>query len=211
MSVFEIIAAVFTFLAIVCAVKEKIWTFPLGMVGTGMYFFVFLSQRAYSSMSLQLIFFALNMYGLYKWTHPEKDATKPDNTLAITLLSVNRRILTVVSIVVLTFTLGYVTSNLHLWFPSIVQDETFSNISLEYRSTCVYIDAYIFSASLVAQFLMALKKLENWVIWIAVDTLSAPFYIITIGIPTGILYSAFIVTGITGLIAWNKSRKKLKI
>jgi nicotinamide mononucleotide transporter len=193
----EIISSILSFLCILFAVREKIWTFPIGMISTAMYFFVFFMQRVYSSMTLQIMFFAFNAYGLYKWTHPsKKDAAKPDNTLAVTTLALKSRLAVVVIIAVLTLTLGYVTSNLHIWLPSLFPEE----------AKYVYIDTAILAASLVAQYLMAIKKLENWAVWFLVDIVAAPFYFITVGWATGILYFIFIFTAVMGLIEWKKSR-----
>jgi nicotinamide mononucleotide transporter len=52
---------------------------------------------------------------------------------------------------------------------------------------------------------MAVKKLENWAIWFVVDLVSAPFYLITVGWATGILYLVFIFTAIVGWREWRKS------
>jgi nicotinamide mononucleotide transporter len=193
----EIISSILSFLCILFAVREKIWTFPIGMISTAMYFFVFFMQRVYSSMTLQIMFFAFNAYGLYKWTHPgKKDAAKPDNTLAVTILALKSRFAVAAIIAVLTLTLGYVTSNLHIWLPSLFPEE----------ARYVYIDTAILAASLVAQYLMAIKKLENWAIWFLVDIVAAPFYFITVGWATGILYFIFIFTAVMGWKEWEKSR-----
>jgi nicotinamide mononucleotide transporter len=192
----EIIASILSFLCILFAVREKIWTFPIGMLSTTMYFFVFFMQRVYSSMTLQIMFFVFNAYGLYRWTHPgRKDAAKSDNTLAVTQLSFSGRVTTAIIIALLTVSLGYLMSNLHNWLPSLFPEQ----------AKYVYIDTAILSASLVAQYLMAVKKLENWAIWFAVDIVSAPFYFITVGWATGILYLVFIFTAVAGWIEWKKS------
>jgi nicotinamide mononucleotide transporter len=196
MSILEIVATVLTFLCIVCAVKENIWTFPLGMLGTALYFFVFFQSRVYSSMTLQIVFFAFNAYGLYKWKHPAaSEVVKDDHTLAVTVMSLRGRIQTLAVILLLTATLTFIMSHLHLWLPTLFPE----------KAQYVYIDTFILSASLVAQYLMAVKKLENWAIWLVVDLISAPFYFITVGIPTGILYLVFIFTAVSGLIEWNRS------
>jgi nicotinamide mononucleotide transporter len=196
----EVTSSVLTFVCILLAAKEKIRTFPVGMISTAMYFFVFFMQRVYSSMTLQIMFFAFNAYGLYKWTHPgKKDAAKADNTLAVTLLSFKGRVWTATIIAVLTLLLGYVMSNLHNWLPSLFAGE----------AKYVYLDTAILSASLVAQYLLAIKKLESWAIWFLVDIVSAPFYFITVGWATGILYFVLIFTAVMGWREWK--RNKLRI
>ena len=211
MSKIEILASAITFLCIICAVREKIATFPLGMLSTALYGCIFFSQRLYSSMSLQAIFFVFNAYGLYKWTHPPEKSAGPDNTLVVTILDAKTRLLAIATVGLLTLLLGFLTSNLHLLLPALFPEEAFAEIPLAYRLPCVYIDAFLLSAGISAQYLMALKKLENWVIWFVVDVISAPFYAATVGAATGILYFAFIVTAVTGFLAWNKSRRRLAV
>jgi nicotinamide mononucleotide transporter len=147
------------------------------------------------------MFFVFNAYGLYKWTHPgKKDVSKSNNTLAVTVLTIKGRTLVAAIIVLLTLTLGYVMSNLHNWLPSLFPEE----------AKYVYIDTAILAASLVAQYLMAIKKLESWAIWFLVDIVSAPFYFITVGWATGILYFIFIFTAVMGWIEWEKSALQKK-
>ncbi|MDR0384847.1 MAG: nicotinamide riboside transporter PnuC [Prevotellaceae bacterium] len=196
----ETVSSILSFLCILFAVREKILTFPLGMISTALYFFVFYMQQVYSSMTLQVMFFAFNAYGLYRWKHPgKKDAAKPDNTLAVTVLTPRNRIVAAAVIAILTLTLGYVMSSLHGWLPSLFPEE----------AKYVYLDTAILSASLVAQYLMALKKLENWAIWLLVDVVAAPFYFITVGWATGILYFIFIITAVTGWVEWKRNMKAI--
>jgi nicotinamide mononucleotide transporter len=211
----EAIAVVITFLCIVFAAKEKIWTFPLGMIGTALYFFLFFTINLYFSMALQIMFFAFNAYGLYKWTHPGKeDVAKLDSTLAVTIFATKSRVLILIMIVSLSIILGYVMSNLFSEeFKSDLTDvsipilSSIKDILQKHLFIKIYIDASIFAASLVAQYLMAVKKLENWAIWFVVDLVSAPFYLITMGWATGILYGVFIFTAVAGWLEWKKSYK----
>jgi nicotinamide mononucleotide transporter len=198
MQIFEITAIAVTLLCIILAVKEKIWTFPFGIVGTLMYFYIFFQQRVYSSMTLQAVFLAFNIYGLYKWTHPDKNEAKADNTLAVSSLTNRQRILTVVIIAVLVLALGFVMSNLNNWLPKIFPEP----------AKYVWIDTFILSASLAGQYLMAVKKWENWVLWLVVDILATPFYFITVGWATGLLYLVFVFTAVSGIIEWRKSLRQ---
>jgi nicotinamide mononucleotide transporter len=214
----EIISSILSLLCILFAVKEKIWTFPIGMLSTAMYFFVFFMQRVYSSMTLQIMFFAFNAYGFYKWRHPgEKDAAKSDNTLAVTTLALKNRLLIITIIAGLTLSLGYLMSSLPDLLPSLfekvksVYEVNVFNI-IQFQITLspvfvVYFDTAILSASLVAQYLMAIKKLESWAIWFLVDIVAAPFYFIIVGWATGILYFVFIFTAVMGWMEWEKSNR----
>ena len=61
--------------------------------------------------------------------------------------------------------------------------------------------------SLIAQWLMAKKKLESWLIWITVDVLCVGVYLVKGLYPTTILYGVFLILASMGFWAWNKDRR----
>ena len=67
------------------------------------------------------------------------------------------------------------------------------------------LDAALVATSLIAQWMMTRKLLENWVLWIAVDIVYIPLFV-TRGLQlTAILYAVFLVLAIIGLVQWKKS------
>ncbi|GHV58254.1 nicotinamide mononucleotide transporter [Bacteroidia bacterium] len=198
-SLLELIAIIFTFASILLAVKEKIYTFPLAIAGTLLFVYIFYSHRVYASASLQLVFLGFNIFGWWRWLHPNKGEEKADKTLAVSRLKFQQLMLTIGITVILYFILVYIMSHLHLWIPAIFTQE----------ARFVWIDNFILASSIVGQYLMAIKKIENWAWWLAVDVIAAPFYFFTVGYPTGLMYLAFIATGIMGLTSWYKSMKKV--
>ncbi|MDR1372863.1 MAG: nicotinamide riboside transporter PnuC [Dysgonamonadaceae bacterium] len=195
MGVLEFIAVIFTFVSIVLAVKEKILTFPLAIAGTLLFLCIFFSHRVYSSAVLQLVFLSFNIFGWWRWTHPKEGEAKDDKTLVVSILSWKSRILAFVVSLVLYIILVFIMSHLHTWLPTFFPEE----------ANYVWIDTFILAASLTGQYLMSVKKLENWIFWIAVDIVAAPFYFITVGYATGLMYLAFIFTGFMGFLNWRKS------
>jgi nicotinamide mononucleotide transporter len=197
MSVLEIIAVTFTFFSILLSTKEKIWTFPLALIGTSLFLILFFKHNDYSSAALQLIFIAFNIFGWYHWLYPsKKDQAKADKTLAVSRMSLPFMMLMIAITAVLYFVLVFVMSHVHIWIP-ILEPTRF-----------VWISTFILTASIVGQYLMAVKKLENWAWWIAVDIIAAPYYFFLLELrPTGILYLVFIGTGFLGLHSWKKSYK----
>lgn len=67
-----------------------------------------------------------------------------------------------------------------------------------------YADAVIMNMSLIAQWLMARKKLESWLFWIMIDVVAVGVYFSKELYLTTILYAAFLMLAITGFIAWKK-------
>jgi nicotinamide mononucleotide transporter len=62
-------------------------------------------------------------------------------------------------------------------------------------------------ASLVAQYLMTCKYLENWVIWMAVDVVAVGVYGVKELYLTAGLYAVFFVLCVIGLRSWWKSMR----
>ena len=61
------------------------------------------------------------------------------------------------------------------------------------------------SISLVSQWLLNRKRLENWIGWIIVDIIYVPLYVYKELYLTAILYALFLVMAIIGLVQWRQS------
>ena len=71
-----------------------------------------------------------------------------------------------------------------------------------------YADAAIAGASVVAQVLLAMRRTENWALWIAIDVLSIWVYINRALYLTAGLYVVFLGLAIAGLMAWAKAARE---
>jgi len=71
-----------------------------------------------------------------------------------------------------------------------------------------YIDAGTTSTSLVAQWMMTRKLLENWIIWVAVDVVYIGMYIYKSLYVTAVLYLIFLILSAMGFVQWRKSLKE---
>jgi nicotinamide mononucleotide transporter len=70
-----------------------------------------------------------------------------------------------------------------------------------------YADAAIAGASVVAQVLLAMRRVENWALWIAIDVLSIGVYLDRALYLTAGLYVVFLGMAIAGLIAWARAAR----
>src|SRR5581483_12040751 len=68
-----------------------------------------------------------------------------------------------------------------------------------------FADSSLVAFSLLPQFLMAKKYIENWYFWILVDVFYVPLYSYKQLYPTAALYLAFIPLCVAGLMEWRKS------
>src|SRR5882762_9496262 len=66
-------------------VKENIWNWPVGIANNVLYVVVFWRARLFADMSLQFIYIALGILGLYRWLYGgEKHGTLRISRISIT-------------------------------------------------------------------------------------------------------------------------------
>lgn len=182
MNLFELVAAVVTVASIWLATKENIWYYPTGLVALVMYTWVYFQAKLYAESVLQVVCFGLMLYGWYAWLHG--GARKSELPVTRTprwawLIGVVIGVLG--SAAVIAFQLHY-TDN-----PN------------------PYVDSSLFVWSLVAQWMTARKWIENWFLWIAVNTVSVPLYVVRELYPTAVLYVALWVLAFVGYREWRKT------
>lgn len=177
----EITATIFGLICVILTIKENIWCWPTGLVQVSLYIFVFFQARLYSDMGLHAVYVVMQFYGWYNWLHGGVDRTR----LNIVRLRAREIAGWTVVAVAGTLSLGWIMN-------------TYTNADL------AYLDAGQTVLSLIAQWLMAKKVLESWLIWITVDVLSIGMYAVKHLYPTMGLYAVFLILAITGFWQWRK-------
>ncbi|HRH65169.1 MAG TPA: nicotinamide riboside transporter PnuC, partial [Bacteroidia bacterium] len=76
--------------------------------------------------------------------------------------------------------------------------ENFTNASLP------WLDSSLTMASLIAQWMIAKKKIENWVLWIIADSVYIPLFLLKNLPLTALLYLLFLLMAVMGLLKWRK-------
>jgi nicotinamide mononucleotide transporter len=75
-------------------------------------------------------------------------------------------------------------------------------------STLPYLDSITTTLSITAMFLIAYRKIEGWLFWIAVDSVSIyMFYILGLYL-SSFIYFIFLILATSGLIKWIKNYGK---
>jgi nicotinamide mononucleotide transporter len=69
-------------------------------------------------------------------------------------------------------------------------------------------DALVTTLSLLAQFLLAKKKIENWWVWLVVNILTVGLMLFKSLWLTAVLYFIFAVLSYVGLKAWQKQHAR---
>ena len=187
MSYYEIIGAAFGLLSVWLTVKENIWLWPTGLISVCFYIIVFFQAKLYANMGLQVVFIALQIYGWYEWLHGGKDRGR----LKISRAGLKLDLLLALVAFIVTAAMGYLL-------------DTQTDASLPYG------DSAATALSLVAQWMLAKKLIENWIVWIAVDVITIGLCLYNNLFPTAALYVAFLVLAVMGLIEWRKTIKSFQ-
>ncbi len=179
----ELLGAIFGTIYIYFSIKQKILTWPTGLLTSILYVYVFFSSKFYADMSLQLYYVGISIYGWIYWIKGKK--TVSTKKVAVTQITKH----TLLLLIPITATIYFI----------ILQ------ILLNYTDSPVpYMDSLTTAFSIVATWMLARKIIEHWIIWVFVDLFSAGLYIYKELWPTTILFVIYTGMAVLGYIQWKK-------
>lgn len=178
----EILAVVFGIISVYLSTRENIWSWPTALINVGLYFVVFYEAKLYADMGLQVVYFALSLYGWYEWLYGGENRTELHVSRTSRTLGVRLVVIGVVAAAVLGTALARFTD-----------------------AALPYLDSATTSTSLVAQWMMTRKILENWAVWAVVDVVYVGMFIFKKLYLTAGLYSVFFVLAVMGYVQWKRS------
>ncbi len=182
MSVWEIIGTVLGVIGVWLMIRQNILGWPVGLVQVAVYTWVFFDARLYSDALLQVAFFLIQGYGWWHWWRGGTVA----HELPVTRLGAAATAGAIAAGAVLTAGWG----------------------TLMHRTTDAalpYWDAFILIFSLIAQWLQARKKLENWPGWLLVNTVAVGVYWAKDLRLTAGLYVIFWLLALWGWREWRRA------
>ena len=183
----EIIAVVFGFLSVWFSKLNKIWVFPTGMISTSIFVYLLLKWGLLGDMMINGYYFIMSIYGWYVWTR------KIDDTQFTPISKINLREKKI-SITIFFATLLFV----------FVIYKTFD----KWSDWVAYADTITTAIFFVGMWLMAKRKIENWIFWIIGDIISVPLYLYKGFTFTSFQYLGFTFIAIFGYLAWKKNLNK---
>ena len=181
LSTVEIVAALFGAASVYLSARQHIASWPTALVNVLLYVAVFRGARLYADMSLQFVYAALSIYGWYEWKYGGAGRT---------VLPVSRtpaRLWPVLA----ALGVGAAALLAHLF-------GTYTDAANP------ALDSSLTAASLVAQWMMTRKLVENWLIWIAADVVYVPLYLSKHLYPTAVLYAVFLGLAVKGYVDWRR-------
>ncbi len=202
MSYIEFFGTIFSIWCVYLTARAKVLSWPVGILGTILFLFLFYQIHLYSDMIEQVYFLATGFLGWWAWTHPRTTAASDENKqLKITFNTVKQNILYGVGVLVGTLILTFIVTHLDNWLPRYFPVE----------ASFAFIDALTTVMSFLAQYLLIRKKVENWVLWIIIDVIGIWLYYQKGVKFISMEYILFLGIASYGLWGWIKQLRKDKV
>lgn len=182
----ELIAASLGALSVYLMTQQKPAAWPIGLLMVLLYIWIFYDARLYSEMLLQVIYVGLQIYGWQQWLRGgAKHQGRAVSSLS--MAGVSQGLMIGASI---TLALGFAMSQ-------------YTNANLP------WLDAALTGFSLVAQYWMAQKRLQCWLLWIVLDIIYVGMFISAELYLTAALYMVFTALAMYGWLEWRHNLRQI--
>jgi nicotinamide mononucleotide transporter len=177
----EIVAFVLSVATVAFNIRVDPLGWPLAIASSLLYMLLFWSSRLYGDASLQVFFAAVSAWGWWQWL---RGTDAEGRALRVRGLSARGRAWALVAVA-----LAWPATALFL---------------RRYTDTDVpWWDAFPTAASVVGQWLLGRKYVDNWPVWIAVDVVAAALFAYKGLWLTCVLYALFVAMAVLGWRAWR--------
>ena len=183
----EVFGAIAGIVYIFLEIRVSFWLWPVGIITSSVYIWVFLNEKLYADMSLQVYYVIISIFGLIWWL---KGTSRENEKLQITNLKLKTGIVLMLIFVVI---FGVMWASLNYLTDSPVPAW----------------DAFITSASVIATWMLARKILQHWLLWIVVNIAAVALFIMRGLYPTAVLYAVYGIMSFVGLKEWTQTMKKV--
>lgn len=183
----ELFGAVTGIIYVFLEIRQTIWLWPVGILTSAVYIWVFFTGKIYADMSLQGYYLVISIFGWYWWlkgTGQKEEGEREE--LQVTRLNLRTGV-----VLAIVFVLLYAV----MWL----------GLTRLTDSPVPVRDAFITSLSIIATWMLARKIYEHWYLWIVVNFVSAVLFLTRGLYPTVILYVVYGIMSFAGLIEWRKT------
>lgn len=206
--VLEVIAVSFGVLSVIFAKRESVLVYPIGILSTGIYVYLLSQWNLYGDLIINIYYTLMSVFGWYMWSKvidDKQNHIKISRTNKVDKLKAIGIFIFTSFFVVIVYRYYNVMPN-NLGFLESV-DFAFSNIFSgnlnSFRKATPFIDTFTTGIFFAAMWLMALKKIENWTLWIIGNIASIPLYFVKGYGFTGIQYIIFLILAIQAYKQWK--------
>lgn len=185
--VLEAIAVFFGLLSVWYAKKENVLVYPTGIISTLLFVYLLFKWGLLGDMLINTYYFLMSVYGWYIWTRKVDDTHYTPITRTTNLEKIITTSILIGSFIFVVLVYSYFD---------------------RFNTWTAYIDTLTTAIFFAGMWLMARKKLENWIFWIIGDIISVPLYFFKGYTLTSIQYFIFLIIAYYGYLVWKKSLDK---
>ena len=160
---------------------ERIWVYPTGLVNTIIYIYLSYVAGLYAEAGVNLYYTVMSIAGWYMWAKKQHGETMLHITRSSGRAWAGAFAFFAACWVVLFLVLRHWTD-----------------------SSVPAADAFASATAYTGMWLMARKKLENWLWWMATNIASIPLYYIKGFAFTSVQYLVFLVLSVLGYLEWRR-------
>mgnify|MGYP006271454911 FL=1 len=179
LTLLEWVAAALGVMNIALLIFRSQWNFAFAIASVALYVLIFFESRLYAESGLQVFFILANVWGWIVW----RGSLGDESRVAVRWLDWRSRAIWLAVTVGFSLNLGWLMHR-------------YTNAAMPFA------DSAIAGASVAAQILLGYRRIENWVLWIAIDVAAVALYINRGLYPTAGLYAGMLVMSLFGLKEW---------
>jgi nicotinamide mononucleotide transporter len=185
--ILELLAFIFGIISVWFAKKENIWVYPTGLIATSITTYLLYVAGYLGDMMINIYFSIMSVYGWYKWSLNSFES----NFITISRTNFNEKLIGVALFVVTVF----VIFSIYYLFDYPMEIEN-------------YIDIFVSGIFFTGMWYMALKKIENWTLWIIGNLIAVPLYGYRGLGMLSLQYILFTILAISAYFEWKKILNK---
>lgn len=171
--------------------KENILVYPVGLINTIIYIYLSVKGHLLGEASVNFYYTVMSIYGWVLWS--KKDREKHETVLHITYSSAKEWVQQLAF-----FAVFYIA----IFFSLTWLKQAFAPEAIPWA------DAFASATAYTGMWLMARKKVESWIWWIATNMASIPLYFVKGYVFTSVQFLVLLILAFAGLITWRKKVEK---
>lgn len=191
--ILEAIAVIFGVFSVIYSKQNNILVYPTGIVSTALYVYLLFQWDLYGDMIINAYYFSMSVYGWILWSRKDTDN---HDLLKISAMNAKDYLISalifIISVIFVSGVYAYDDKFTYWW---------------------AYVDTFITGLFFVGMWLMAKRKVENWLFLIVGDIIAIPLFFLKGYTLTSILNIILTIIAIYGYIAWKRilhSEKQLQ-
>lgn len=196
--ILEIIGVIFGLMSVLFSKKRNILVYPTGIISTLIFVYLLWAAQLFGDMLINGYYTIMSVYGWVVWTRHSEDKihTKISKTTSSDRIFI---------LILAMFSWLFVM--MVYWLkPFIKNNFSCEGVSAGFQHFTLidYTDIFTTSVAVMGMWLMAQRKIENWICWIVVDVVSVPLYYYKGLIFSSFQFFVFTIIAILAYFEWRK-------